>query len=339
MWFINATDLKVNPKLVNGSFESGLDGWLTPLRYLRDQDPGYLVEANPNPSGGGSGAVVQVRETGQRWASDEATEIYQMVSLPSPGAVFEASYYLDKPSDYGGGFIRLILYSGSQLKFLILFDWSNADRSRTTRFSQHAGWMATGKKDSCMPTELINMGKNREAAFWTTSSEPGKWHKLRIDIGTVYDMLMEKKGAFSALGVDRMLVGAGAWTYAYEPGMISRIRFDNLSLDFSEKATKNPILFNGDPLPINSQAFTTEFGNRKARGRATNAGQTANSQKSSNTNDAKAVKSSNVSNQKNVMSAKEEKAAKRLRSASVSAEEKAEKRRRKELRNKDNNGK
>jgi hypothetical protein len=160
-----------------------------------------------------------------------------------------------------------------------------------------------------------------------------------VDIGTVYDTLMERNGAFRALGIDRMLVGAGTWTHAFEPGLISRARFDHLKLVSSDKAAKNGILFNGDPLPVNSEAFKTEFGSRRARSRSSKASRAAKGQRSSNQGkDAGAEKSSPVSNQKESIS-EEEKAAKRLRSASISPEEKADKRRRKELRNAKNEGK
>lgn len=249
--------------MVNGSFESGLEGWLTPCRYLTDENPAYVVETSPNPGGEGNGAVVQVCEKGQRWVSGEVTEIYQMVSLPSPGSLFEASYYLDTPPKNGGGFIRLCLYSGSQLRFIMLFGWdTNGEDAGANRLSQHTAWMATGEKKN-------KMDKSHKAAFWTTSMEPGKWHKLQVDAGTVYDVLMGKKGAFSALGIDRMLVGAGAWCSTSEPGLISRVRFDDLKLVASDKAAENGILFDGNPLPVISEDFKNESGNKvKARKRS-----------------------------------------------------------------------
>ena len=257
LWFKNAPDLELNPKLVNGSFESGLKGWLMPCRYITDENPGFLVETTPNPSGGGAGAVVQVHETGQRWASTEVMELYQLVSVPSPGAVFEASYYLDALPKNGGGFIRLSLYSGSQLRAIMLFNWGGEDA--VARMDHHTPWTVTGIRKN-------ELEKNYESASWTTSAEPGKWHELRIDIGTGYDTLTGEKGSFSTLGIDRMFVGAGAWCSTSEPGSISRMRFDNLKFVASYKAAEDGILFDGDPLPVESEASKADSGN-KVQGR------------------------------------------------------------------------
>jgi len=123
LWFKDVTDLDVHPKLVNGSFESGFDGWLSTCRFVADKDPGWIVETSPNPGGEGAGAIVQVREQGQRWASNpEVMEMYQMVSIPPSGGLFEASYYMEKMPKQGGGFIRLSLYSGPELKSIMHFD-------------------------------------------------------------------------------------------------------------------------------------------------------------------------------------------------------------------------
>jgi len=193
LWFRNDTDLKVNPKLVNGSFESGLEGWLKPCRYITDENPGYVVETSPNPSGGGTGAVVQVREKGQRGGSSEVMELYQLVSLPSPGAMFEASYYLDALPQNGEGFIRLSLYSGAQLRAIMLFNWGSEDA--VARMAQHTAWTVTGIRRT-------KLERNHKSASWTTSAEPGKWHNLRVGVGTVYYTLIGKKGVFSTLGID-----------------------------------------------------------------------------------------------------------------------------------------
>jgi len=104
-------------------------------------------------------------------------------------------------------------------------------------------WITTGQK-----WKDRSEYKNSKKCAWKTPMGPGKWHELRVDVGTVYDVMLKRKGSFSALGVDRILVSAGAWSGGSEPGMMSRVRYDNMKLLAAEKIADNGILFDGKPL-------------------------------------------------------------------------------------------
>lgn len=259
LWFKDAIELPINPNLVNGSFENGLDGWSAPYRYISDADPGFVWKpASGQVREGKHAAFLFVREKGQRWSHDEITEIYQMVKAP-PGdsPLFKANYFLEQPDVGGGGYVRLCAFADKTMKFHVLLDWGNGDRAANMRMGSHMLFATTGERGRA--PDLAKLGRARQAMFWRLPADLRKWNEVTLDLAAAYDQAIGRPGAYAGSGITHLQIGLGVWC-ASAPGSRSAAWFDEISLVPAKARGAAPaIAVNSAPLPISSQVFTTDF--------------------------------------------------------------------------------
>ncbi len=270
LWFRNITELPPRPALENGSFEQVLAGWVAPYRYVAAREPGYTWSADTRRAKAGrTAAHLTVREKGQPWAKDEMTELYQWLQLPAGGAAtVRASCFIDEPDVGGGGYLRFTAFAREQPRLTYLFDWGSGNRAANMRMSLHAQFMARGEKAGA--TELISLGRRREALFWRLAATPGRWHDIQVQLAPAYDGAMGQPGAFARLGVDRLLVAIGVWC-ADARGSKSACWFDDVAVSPPAAAAGPSVTFNSAALPVNAGVFETDFGRAHLAGAGTDA--------------------------------------------------------------------
>ncbi len=275
LWFQNIADLPARPALENGSFEMSLAGWTAPYRYIADRDPGYTWTADTKRAKAGrSAARLSVREKGQPWAKDEMTELYQWLQVPAgANPALRASCLIDEADVRGGGYLRFTAFAKNQPRLTYLFDWGSGDRGANMRMALHAQFMANGQR--AMATDLINLGRRREALFWRLAVTPDRWHEVQVQLAPAYDQAMGQPGAFARLGVDRLLVGVGVWC-GEARGSRSAGWFDDVALATPGGSEEPAVTFAGQALPVDARVFTTDFGSKHLvnpeTGRKTKAG-------------------------------------------------------------------
>ncbi len=223
-------ELPANPRLRNGGFEDGLDGWHSPYRYIADMSPGYeLGSREDRRVSGTSAARVFVREKGQGWALGEFTELYQVVQSPvGKTPVIRFSYFPDD-AEHGGGYVWLAGFKGSNVQCVMLFHWGPKMLPKHT-LTRVISYVVSGGDNEGARLQILT--RERQTTFWKLPAEAGRWHKVKINLAEAWNAGSGSSTGFASLGVDRFILGLGAWC-ADEPGSHSTGWFDDVGLDFS----------------------------------------------------------------------------------------------------------
>jgi len=255
-------DLPYLPKLLNGSFEFGLDHWFKPFRYNTDENPGFMNEWRMKYKRDGfNSAYVYAKPLGPHWIQDEYNENYQIIAAPIEGSpIFKGSYFIEEPGDSGGGFLRLIAVGGpennGEFKFMMHFDYGEPkDQYFCDYYPRAMGYHISGKVSSWL--YFVNIGKEKKGIYFNVPNEPLKWHDIQANIAQIYDDAVGEEGAYDKLGVNRFMVAAGVWCIkGVDIG--SSAFFDAISLEGGCSETKS--LIDGEQVKIDESVFKTEFG-------------------------------------------------------------------------------
>ncbi len=256
-WWKTTLEFNPQPKLINGGFESDLEGWTPTYRYQTDEDPAFQWRIDTDRAASGQkSAFIQTKAKGRTWwARDDMTGLYRVVSLPKGNfPVLKASYYLDERPQNGGGFIRFNAISEDQFKFLMMFKWGE-NENRADYLPRSVGYEIHGAQQSWL--FLQQMAQRKKGFFWNLLDDPGQWHTMTVDIKDLYDRSIEKPGAFDELNITKLFIEVGTWCNR-EPGSISRAWFDDLSLSASDTSVRS--LNDEMPLVVNQWISLTRFG-------------------------------------------------------------------------------
>ncbi len=256
-WFRRVTEMPGSAQLLNGDFEDGLNGWLQCYRYVSDVNPGFLYENVPAPNRAGmecARLLTRMKEP-VSWASDENTEIYQIVNVPvGQSPTLNVDYFLEESPRSGGGYIRLVAMAGADYRFLMMLKWGQNEH-KSHVMPRAFGYALHGEQQSWR--FLQDLGARRQGLYWTIPSEPGTWHTVSVNAGDLYDEAHGEPGAYSALGVDRVLVALGTWCNN-DSGAFSTASFDRVQLTVSEVATESQV--DGRRIECDGTEFATVFG-------------------------------------------------------------------------------
>lgn len=259
LWFDEVVDYLPTPTLVNPSFDQGLKGWRQPYRYVTDSDPGFVAEAIAQPtSGAGQAAHLFCREKGQVWAGDELIELYQFVQLPATGSpTLSVRYYPEPNLRRGGGYIRICAYRDRQPGLFMMFDWSDGYKQESNSVTNYISYMAWGNNRK-RGKPLKQLIKQKRALRFDLPAAPSQWHHLQITPGLLYDAVVQQPGAYTALGLDRVVIAVGVWSLP-DPGSQSGAYFDALSFEAHSTTPPTLVIDEQAIAPINEQMFQTNL--------------------------------------------------------------------------------
>ncbi len=260
--FTKAIDIPPKVRLHEGGFETGINEWYKPYRYICDKKPGFLNEWRMKyKNEGHHSGYVYAKPMGENWVNDEYNEFYQILNAPKDGdPVFKGSYFIADPAESGGGYYRLIGIGGpktkGEFKFLMEFDFSEAeDEYKSDYYPRAMGYHISGSVSSWM--YLQNLGNKKQGMFIRLPKTPLKWHNLEINISDLYDKAMGKSGAYDKLGVNRFMLAAGVWSNkGVDKG--SGAFFDSISLSGMNEF--RPSMINENIIEVDKSIFETGFG-------------------------------------------------------------------------------
>lgn len=265
-WFRRLPELPARSALVNGDFEQGLKGWQPTYRYKSDENPGFAWEVSKNlsRSGGKSLHIFTRMKPPVSWASDENTELYQVVKPPKGRPILKASYFLARDFYSGGGYIRLIGISKEEFRFMMMFKWGENEH-RSHIMARGFGYALEGAQVNWLYLQQI--GQKKQGMYWDMPRAIARWHELSADVVDLYDRT-HGPGAYETLGIDKLVLGLGTWVNNDE-GSQSGTYFDRIRLEGSNETM--PSTVNHQPLRTDDEVFTCTFGQeledqvRKAR--------------------------------------------------------------------------
>lgn len=258
--FTLVPDLPKGPRLLNGGFRDGLEHWLAPHRYMRDEDPCYRIEAIE--ADGAPAARLAVKHCGTHWwSNDECVEIYQVFNRRQPhrNPVLRASYQIPAGGMRGpsGGFIRASYYSGSERKFMVLFHWGRGeDLVRYT--PQNMLYADEGHNRGA--GHWLRHQRERSIAFVRIPSTPGQWIDLQANLREMFDAASPLGEDFDAANLDRVLVCAGAWI-GNSDGAYSELLVRGIGYEDEEGVESRA---GGRPIAVSEGSFQPVYFERSA---------------------------------------------------------------------------
>ncbi|MBY0586219.1 metallophosphoesterase [bacterium] len=262
LWLGDISLLPIHASIQNGTFDDKRNGWQTPFRYRADNEPGFVADPQTPEGSTASAIYLACREKGQHWARDEEVEIYQRLQVPPPDRTNLSFRFMPAGiTKSGGGYVRLSLFRQRSLVMTILIDWLEGKKDRNTRMGINSLYTATGKRG--IPDSFIQLGKLRQAMFWTLDAPAEHWHQVDIDLPRAINASLERKDAWESLAVDEMLLSAGVWCLE-DRGSRSAVWFDDFAWTSSPQS---PIQLDGQPLPMDERVFVTNFGRETWQGR------------------------------------------------------------------------
>jgi len=201
---------------------AGWPGWRLKYRYQRDADPACVCE----PAKGRDNSLRLAVSSGKPvdWADDEYNEIYKIVAVEPGKPVLLAAGYRVAQARNGGGFIRATAFDRDGGPVIFMFKWGE-NESNASYVPRCFGFELDGAKTTW--NYLRDMGRKQRAFFVNVDATPGKENAINADLAQIYDDATGRKGAFAALGVNKLYIGAGVWVNR-ELGARSETVFNNI---------------------------------------------------------------------------------------------------------------
>lgn len=251
------SEMKPRESLLNGGFEDGLDGWLRPHRYLADESPAFVWKASgEHKRGGARAAYLYCREKGNAWAYDESIELYQLVAVPAGAKpVLRAAYCvpLNGRSPFGGGYIRLTAYAGTEPRIMMLFHWG-ARENRVRHLPQIFSYLDAGQSKG--HDSFQKLAEQKRLLCWSVPDYPDRWQSAQVNMAELYDRTAGRQGAFAEEGIQKVLVAFGVWC-GMEPGSLSAAWFDEFAIEFGGEQESE---IAGRPVPMSPRVFQPVYG-------------------------------------------------------------------------------
>lgn len=122
----------------------------------------------------------------------------------------------------GGGYVWVGAFQGKEARATMVWQWGPMMKSNHPLIRVMSYLMSAG---------VEHAGHRNKTFYWPLPSEANRRHAVRIDLAKAVDAAT-KPGTFRALGVDRILIGIGAWC-APAPGSKSEAWFDDVNLGFA----------------------------------------------------------------------------------------------------------
>jgi hypothetical protein len=122
-----------------------------------------------------------------------------------------------------GGYVWLAGMKGREVAAVMLLKWGPPLEQRHP-LPKVISYLITGGEQR--GRGLAQLAGEKRALAWDLPAETGKWHELGFNMGEAFDTV-NGAGAFQALGVEKVLVGIGAWCMETE-GSKSAVMFGGI---------------------------------------------------------------------------------------------------------------
>lgn len=238
--FTREGNLTITDKLVNGSFNDGLKGWQSSLRYKKDNKPIFDNRVNNGKS------RLHFNASYGSWTFDEYMENYQVIKYKDNMHMHVDFNILPSKVKGGGGYYRFFAYDkdGELLKIL-LFHWGTQE-NKVKFMPQSWAFNATGKRHG--PLWLDKKIKEGDMLSFPLEISPLKNNKLDIEINSLFNQINKEPDAKT---INHIAIAYGVWGRVNPKGrkFSSKLNVDKISITTNSK-NEHPsmVTMNGEGL-------------------------------------------------------------------------------------------
>jgi len=198
LWLNYKWELKPEPKLKNGDFKSGLEGWLRPYVYKEDEDPSNICAVSPGDRFNSLYMYSRKRgydAPGQDRLPQTMNTICQVLTFED-GAfpVLKLNYKIDGSRSMLDGWCGAYIWIegfAQSAKYINLMYWTNK------------AYVNLGGKYSQF--------RIAEPMHFTLPMVPDEWQAIEINMAKDFNRI-SKDLKFAELPLDRLVLNFGVWT-------------------------------------------------------------------------------------------------------------------------------
>jgi 3',5'-cyclic AMP phosphodiesterase CpdA len=200
LWFKHKWEFNPEAKLVNGSFEDGLKGWMRHFVYTEDENPTNLCEVRKAPETSGKALYMFMAKRGydkpgQDRLPQTLNQLSQIVKAPEQGIpVIRFKYMVDKahfdPESWNGGFLWVEGYCRNHLLLNHVYSIGKLHRSvgASYGFRQFTYY-----------------------SYFDIYDGTEGWNDVSLNLKSDYDKL-KKEVSYRDLHLEKIAISFGAWT-------------------------------------------------------------------------------------------------------------------------------
>ncbi|MCF6287724.1 MAG: metallophosphoesterase [Proteobacteria bacterium] len=247
--------LKVNDVLINGSFDTGLEGWKSSWRYKRDKKTGYKNYVSKGQS------MLRYFASYGSWNFEEYMENYQSVKYKDDMHVTIDFSLLPSKFKGGGGYFRIFAYDkeGILLKIL-LFHWGTQEE-KVSFMQQSWAYNATGDRHSAL--WLDKKIQKGDMLSYELNIAPLTEQKLEIELNQLFEQISNND---PNLKINHVTIAYGVWGRVTPKGrkFFSSLNVDEIKIVVNDKKkySSNVILNNETVTKLDTEL---KFGYRYKR--------------------------------------------------------------------------
>ncbi len=241
--------------LVNGNFDSDLKAWNKSFRHGNNSNNNTFAEIVANFEKHNNVLNIVSRSKGPDLCNEEIMEISQVVSVAKDKTpVFKAEYFLKEKPFEGGGYINISVFEDNEFKLMAFLNWGD-QKEKTRLLPRIFSEKLLGKPGGV--NTFKKLAGQRKAIFYNLPSETGKWHKIEINLKTLFNWAKRKSGEFEKQNINKILINIGTWSNCCKGGKSSAY-FDNIEFFQIDKRVRSTI--DGKRPSMQKNPFQTEFG-------------------------------------------------------------------------------
>jgi len=232
--------LFINDKLINGSFDDGLKGWHSSLRYQTDKNPIFNNHITKGKS------LMHFNASYGSWSFDEYMENYQVIKYADNMHMRIDFNILPNKFKGSGGYFRVFAYDkkGELLKIL-LFHWGTQEEK--VKF-MHQAWAYNATGDRYGALWLDKKISNGDMLSFPLDISPLKNQKLDIELNALFDQINKND---HAIKINHIAIAYGVWGRITLKGrkFTSKLNVDEISVIADDKNEyPSRVLLNGQAI-------------------------------------------------------------------------------------------
>ncbi len=237
LWLRYRWELPVNEKLVNGDFSDGLNHWMKRYFYIEDENPSNIREVRNHPGTSEKPALYLLTRMrgfntpGQDRLPQTLNRLAQVVKcVHGEEPVLDLDFMIDEknylPDKLNGSFIWLEGYEKDTKRMNISYSVGYYFYNMENNYSQL---------------------KNAPASRMEITSEPGKWHHLKLNPFKDFRDTTEMK-RMNLDNIDRFIINLGVWTVNDGYEQRAGVWFRDVNLEFANQGTGPASLLDTSPV-------------------------------------------------------------------------------------------
>lgn len=233
-------NLPINEKLINGSFDDGLKGWHSSLRYQKDKLPIFDNRINNGKS------MLHYSASYGSWTFDEYMENYQVIKYTDD--MHMRVNFNTPPNKFkgSGGYYRVFAYdkAGELLKIL-LFHWGTQEEK--VKFMQQS-WAYNATGDRYGPLWLDKKIKEGDMLSFPLEISPLQDQKLDIEINALFDQINKIPNAKK---INHIAIAYGVWGRVNPKGrkFTSKLNVEEINISSNDmNEYPSMVMMNGEAI-------------------------------------------------------------------------------------------